>query len=248
MSAAASREAQMKSASAYRALARVTGRTVCVVQRPAGLQRGTTMKELAAAHATAVRALASGPVDVMGLSTGGAIALQLAVDHPQLPQRLLIAGMASWLGNEGRRMLRQYGDLIAQGRSGARVLATVLAGPVLRWPMTALIWLDERRERKSDPADMLATIDAECGYDVTTRLGEIRAPTLVIAGEQDRAFTPELLAATAAGIANVRLVLYRGRGHIGAMIDPRFGRDVAAFLKEGDEELKAGDGKAKAEC
>ena len=91
------------------------------------------------------------------------------------------------------------------------MLATVLAGPMLRWPMTALLWLGERGERQHDPADMLATIDAECGYDVTARLGQIRAPTLVIAGEKDRAFTPELFAATAAGIADVRLVLYPGR-------------------------------------
>ena len=230
MSAGSSVEAQKKAAGRLQALARVTGRRVYVVQRPAGLARGTSMAELAAAHATALRRLFPTSVDVMGVSTGGAIALEMAVDHPLVPRRLVIAGMASWLGEEGRQKLRRYGELIAQGKSGARVLATVLAGPMLRWPMTALLWLGERGERQHDPADMLATIDAECGYDVTARLGQIRAPTLVIAGEKDRAFTPELFAATAAGIADARLVLYPGRGHIGAMLDPRFGRDVAAFL------------------
>ena len=110
------------------------------------------------------------------------------------------------------------------------VLASVLAGPLLRWPATALLWLLERRERHVDPADMLATIDAECDFDVTARLGQITAPTLVIAGARDRAFTPQLFAATAARIPNSQLVLYRNRGHIGTMLDPRFGRDVAAFL------------------
>jgi pimeloyl-ACP methyl ester carboxylesterase len=230
MSAGSSVEAQKKAARRLGALARVTGRTIYVVQRPAGLSRGTSMAELAAAHATALGALFESSVDVMGVSTGGAIALQMAVDHPLVPRRLVIAGMASWLGDEGREKLRRYGELVTQGKSGAGVLATVLAGPVLRWPMTALIWLGERSERRFDPADMLAVIDAECGFDVTARLGQIQAPTLVIAGEKDRAFTPELFKTTAAGIADARLILYRGRGHIGAMLDPRFGRDVAEFL------------------
>ena len=84
-----------------------------------------------------------------------------------------------------------------------------------------------------DPADFVRQSSRDVGQ-LTARLREIRAPTLVIAGEGDRAFTPELLEATAAGITGARLVLYRGRGHIGAMIDPRFGRDVAGFLNQGE--------------
>ena len=57
-----------------------------------------------------------------------------------------------------------------------------------------------------------------------------RAPTLVIAGARDRAFSPELFRATAAGIPGARLILYPNCGHIGTMLNPRFGRDVAAFL------------------
>jgi pimeloyl-ACP methyl ester carboxylesterase len=63
-------------------------------------------------------------------------------------------------------------------------------------------------------------------------LGSIKAATLVIAGDRDRAFSPELFRATAAGIPGARLVLYSGRGHLGTMFDSRFGRDVAAFLDE----------------
>ena len=58
----------------------------------------------------------------------------------------------------------------------------------------------------------------------------LMAATLVIGGTRDRAFSTELFRATAAGIPGARLVLYEGRGHLGTMLDPRFGRDVAAFL------------------
>src|SRR5450432_3680559 len=63
VSAGSSSEARMQEGRHYRALARVTGRTVYVVQRPAGMAAGTTMADLAAAHATALGALFVAPVD-----------------------------------------------------------------------------------------------------------------------------------------------------------------------------------------
>ena len=94
-----------------------------------------TMAELAAAHATALQAHFPQPVDLLGISTGGAIALQLAVDQPAVLRRLVVAAAASWLGQTGREKLSRYGALIAQGKSGAPVLASVLAPPATRWPM-----------------------------------------------------------------------------------------------------------------
>jgi pimeloyl-ACP methyl ester carboxylesterase len=189
------------------------------------------MAELAGLHAEALRGHFQAPVDLMGISTGGAIALQLAVDHPELVRRLIVVAAASWLGEQGRAKLRKYGEQVAAGKSGAAILASVLAPPWLQWAVAAKIWLDARSQPGVDPTNMLATIDAECGFDVTPRLGEIRAPTLIIGGGQDRAFSEELFRATAAGIPGARLVIYPKRGHVGTMWDWRFGRDVAEFLK-----------------
>jgi pimeloyl-ACP methyl ester carboxylesterase len=219
-----------RAARTYGPLARVTSRSVVLIERPRGMPPTITMPELAARHAPAIRSRFSEPIDLMGISTGGAIALQLAVDHPMLIRRLIIACSACWLGDRGRRKLRRYGDLVAEGRSGAAVLASVLGGPIMRWPLTPLLWLGSRSERNIDPSDMLATIHAECGYDVTPRLVDIKPKTLIIGGRNDHAFPPELLRQTADGIPGSCLILYPRRGHISAMLDPRFGRDIAAFL------------------
>ncbi|MFG2341008.1 thioesterase domain-containing protein [Streptomyces yangpuensis] len=61
--------------------------TTHLVVRPPGLPPATTMAQPAAAHADAIRATFSRPVNVLGLSTGGSLALQLAADHPELVSR-----------------------------------------------------------------------------------------------------------------------------------------------------------------
>jgi pimeloyl-ACP methyl ester carboxylesterase len=214
----------------YAGLARVTGRQIHVLNRPLGLARGISMPELASLHAAALVARFPHSVDLMGASTGGAIALQLAVDHPHLIRRLVIATAASWLGEVGRQKLRAYADEVAAGRSGAAILASVLAPPARQWFMRPLLELAGFLGRRQNPDDMLATIDAEASFDVTSRLGSITAPTLLIAGGRDHAFPLPLVEATAAGIPNGRLIVYPEAGHLGAMLDRRFGPDVARFL------------------
>jgi pimeloyl-ACP methyl ester carboxylesterase len=124
-----------------------------------------------------------------------------------------------------------YGD--ASPRSGAAILASVLASARWRWPATAALWLAERFESRTDPGVLLATIDAEVGFDVTARLAGIVAPTRLIAGGCDRAFPLPLVRATADAIPGAQLVVYPRAGHLGTMLHPRFGRDVAEFLAAG---------------
>jgi pimeloyl-ACP methyl ester carboxylesterase len=81
-----------------------------------------------------------------------------------------------------------------------------------------------------DPSDMIATVEAEDAFDASDRLGEIRAPTLVIGGERDPCYPRALFAETTRGIPDARLYIYRGRGHGGTVTDRRFARDVTAFL------------------
>ena len=66
---------------AMRGLAR--GRQVWWVNRRAGLPQQVTMAQLAADYAAGIRAHFNRPIDVVGMSTGGSVALQLAADHPE---------------------------------------------------------------------------------------------------------------------------------------------------------------------
>ena len=79
-----------------------------------------------------------------------------------------------------------------------------------------------------NPSDGLAELEAEDRFDFKERLAEIKVPTLVIGGENDRFYPVQ---ETAAGIPSAKLILYKNAGHT-AVMKRRFNRDVLAFLTD----------------
>jgi pimeloyl-ACP methyl ester carboxylesterase len=190
--------------------------TVHLVNRKPGLHPGTTMRDLAGHYAHALERAYTGPVAVAGISTGGSIAQQLAIDHPHLVARLVLVAAACRLAPAGRRMQRDLAQHTLAGRprrawaaTGPELAATTTGGHLY----AALLWLFGPRLDPADPADMLAVINAEDRFDAAPQLHRITAPTLVIAGDRDRNYTPELFRETADRIPGARLRLYPGKGH-----------------------------------
>jgi pimeloyl-ACP methyl ester carboxylesterase len=214
------------------------GFTVYRVNRRIGLERGaTTMAHLADDYALALESEFANPVDILGVSTGGMIAQQFAVDHPDLLRRLVLGGAAYRLGPVAREAERRSAQVAARGqyrRSLAAMAPVFVASPLAQKLLGAMYWMTAPLAgmgRNWDPNDMIATIEAEVTFDIGERLGEISAPTLLICGERDRAFSPELFRQTAERIPHARLIVYEGRGHGGSLRDRRFARDVVSFLR-----------------
>jgi pimeloyl-ACP methyl ester carboxylesterase len=174
--------------------------TVYAVNRKPRLQPGSTIKDMAAHYADALDREFSGPVCIQGVSTGGSIAQQFAIDHPQLVRRLVLASTACRLSPHGRQVQRRFARLTMAGRPrrtyaalGPAMAATAAGGRL----MAALLCLFGGRMGSGDPSDMLVTINAEDAFDASQELHRITAPTLLIAGERDRFYTPELFRETA---------------------------------------------------
>jgi pimeloyl-ACP methyl ester carboxylesterase len=209
-------------------------RRLVVLNRRPGLPRGMTMAELAAEHAQALRVGLPAPVDVVGTSTGGSIAQQLAADHPEVVRRLALVSTACRLGPEGRRLQRR---VAARVRAGARGQALALLGASLVPPGRGQL-VAGLAGRLIGPRlvpdaqgldDMATTIEAEDSFDLAA-CPPIRAPTLILAGREDRFYAPELFAETARLIPGSRLYVLDGRGHITVMRDRRFATELTAFL------------------
>jgi pimeloyl-ACP methyl ester carboxylesterase len=210
--------------------------TVYAVNRKPGLPAGSTIGDLAGHYAQAIAHEFPGPVCVEGVSTGGSIAQQFAIDHPQLVSRLVLAVTACRLSPNGREAQRRFAELIGQGRPrrahavlGPTLAATAAGGRAL----AALMWLFGASQRVEDPSDVLVTVAAEDAFDACPELGRIAAPTLLVAGGRDRFYAPELFRETAERIPGARLLLYPGKGHAGVMTHRPAIREIVAFLAAG---------------
>jgi len=205
--------------------------TVFVVNRRKGLPPDCTIKDMADDYAEMIEQEFGGPVDVIGLSTGGSVCQEFAADHPDLVRKLVIHSSAYKLGPAGKDGQLQARDFAREGRwkrVGAAMMEFVLPPVWYRGALISVGSLLIALGAPGDPSDMIATIDAEDRFDFHERLGEISAPTLLVAGANDPAYTPELFRETAAGIPDCRLVLYPGVGHPAK--GRQFERDVLAFF------------------
>lgn len=204
---------------------------VYAVNRAPGMAAGTSMADIAQAHAQALRAEFDAPVDVLGISSGGSVALQLAADHPSAVRRLVIASSAYRLDQSARTSQMNYAQAAAAGKRALHHLATQgIESPLKARLVGAMAWLADPLLRPKNPADTLAFVHAEDAFDLTDRLADITTPTLVVAGERDEFYDQSSFRHTAEGIPDSRLIIYPATSHLGAIKHARFAPDVTEFL------------------
>jgi pimeloyl-ACP methyl ester carboxylesterase len=186
------------------------------VNRKKGLQPGESMADIAGHLAAAIEEEFGEPVFLTGESTGGSVALQLAVDRPELVRSLVVVAAACRLGEQGRLLQQDLARAVRAGdyAGGMAEVATTLMLPAgLRRPARPLARVAWGLMAPKDPTDMLVTMDAEDSFDVTDRLHRIAAPTLVIGGGRDIGYSRELMEQTAAGVKDGRSHIYPNWGH-----------------------------------
>lgn len=186
------------------------------VNRKKGLQPGESMSDIAGNIAAAIEQELGEPVFLTGESSGGSVALQLAVDHPELVRSLVVVAAACRLGEQGRLLQAKLASAVRAGdyAGGMADVATALMLPAaLRRPARPLARMAWGLMAPEDTTDMLVTIEAEDDFDVTDQLHRITAPTLVIGGGKDIGYSRELIEETAAGVKDGRAHIYPNWGH-----------------------------------
>jgi pimeloyl-ACP methyl ester carboxylesterase len=211
------------------------GRTVTVLRRPRGIVSRPTddlhTADIADLYADALTDQ-PGPVDVMGLSTGGLIAQHLALRHPQLVRRLVLAVSGARIAEAGRRICSAW--LVQAERQDWRTLrGTLLASAVdgrTTQRLARLLGGSGRRPDPRDVADFQATVRADLDHDTSPVLPRLTMPTLVLGGRDDPFFPEPVLHATAAAIPDAQLAVHAG-GHGVPKHHSRWLQDqVATFL------------------
>lgn len=156
---------------------------------------------------------------VLGYSMGGAVAQELACGHPERVERLVLCATLSG----GPRTVYAGPAVIAVMRGlvglspheAARRIATVTYAPAY------LEKSSERVERQmlreiADPTPLHAAdlqFQAFVDFDSSDALAGIRAPTLVMTGDEDRLIAPHNSKLLAELIPDARLVILPGLAH-----------------------------------
>jgi pimeloyl-ACP methyl ester carboxylesterase len=198
----------------FRRLAR--SRAVYVVPRGRDLPPDAAMPELAAGYADLIRR-EWGRADVMGLSTGGAIAQHLALDHPDVVDRLALVVTGARLSATGREICARWLQLARDDRwqvVRAELAESAVDGATARRLARASTAMTGRRPPAAvDARDFMTTVAAVLDHDVLARLAGLSAPVLLVGGSRDPFFPETSLRETAGAIPGATLKIYDGYGH-----------------------------------
>ncbi|MCJ7575872.1 MAG: alpha/beta hydrolase [Dehalococcoidia bacterium] len=200
------------------------------VSRRPGLPLGYSLKDMSDDYAVMIKNELGG-ADIIGVSTGGAIAQYFAIDHPDLVRRLVLVMTGCRQTEQGKELLRKVADLARKRKRraaysllGTAIIRKGIARHVFKWFM----WLLGPLYIPADPSDGIVEIEADDRYDLSDQLNRIKADTLVIGGEEDFFYA---IRETAGRIPNARLVLYPDLGHNAMFARSRqFGEETRAFL------------------
>ena len=171
----------------------------------------------------------------VGLSMGGMVGQAFALAHPARLGRLVLANTTSSYGPEGRATWQARARLVEEGGLGAiraAVEQRYFSEDFRRAQPQAVAAVMERF-MQTPAQGYLGCCDAIAELDFSGRLGDIGAPTLVIAGGADVGTPPAMSEALARGIPGARLAVIPGAAHLSAAEKPReFAALVEAFLAE----------------
>ena len=178
----------------------------------------TLAVEVAGDFVETARSLDVGPGEYVGYSMGGRLCLQLALDRPDVVQRLVLVSSSPGLAAPAERAARRDADeKLAQEIEHEGVDAFLerwLAQPLFATLAPDQAGLDERRransvERLTSQLRVLGQGAQPSNWD---RLGELAMPVLLIVGELDSKYV-EIARRMADAIPDARLHVIAGAGH-----------------------------------
>jgi pimeloyl-ACP methyl ester carboxylesterase len=218
---------------------------------PLPAEGGVSVPIYARTVARLMQALEISTAAFVGQSMGGFTAIELAINHPELVERLVLvspAGLSTYMNPRDvmtLKQIRRLSRLVAAGQALTVAYSELLARrPRLRRlePVTNIVTRYPERipgpyvfefARGLAPPGFVEGMAANQDYDYRERLGEVACPTLIVWGERDKVVTVKDAAEYERLIPNARKVIFADTGHMTMIERPdAFNALLQEFLEE----------------
>ncbi|MGZ8742471.1 MAG: alpha/beta fold hydrolase [Nocardioides sp.] len=208
------------------------GYTAWRVTRRRHMPPGHSIADIADDYARVIDEGLGGHADlVVGESYGGMVAQYLAARHPDRVGHVAIVASGWRLSDWCKQVDTRLAEAVSRGdmtAAGAAFAEYVMPGDRLRWVRRLVAPIPARWLKP--PGDILVEVNSELAFDSRGVLPSIQAPVLLLGGDRDRIFPPDVVEETAALIPDCSLVRYPGKGHVGTASSRRVPADVLAFV------------------
>jgi 3-oxoadipate enol-lactonase len=177
---------------------------------------------------------AGGEAIVLGNGYGGFVALQMAIRHPDIASKFILADCGAAFSEPGREAFR---NMAAASKAKGLAAITDVAMRRLFAPEFQAAHPDLMRDRreaflKTDPQVLQAACAQLAELDLRPELSKVKMPVLVLVGEHDEATPPPMSHELAALLPNARLKVLAGCAHVPQLQAPEVFLDaIADFLK-----------------
>ena len=133
---------------------------------------------------------------ILGLSMGGAIAQQFALDHPEMIQSLVLVSTFSYIDEQARRAFTRLSRSLKDGGYPAffdEVIKLAFTPEYIAANPGPLAELKAKRVAINSPAAIGRATDACLAFNLQNEIAKISIPALIVSGRKD-VFTPVHLA------------------------------------------------------
>jgi len=175
----------------------------------------------------------------IGFSLGGSIAVQLAIDHPELVKALVLTNSSAGLpiatpSPKAMERGQQILELLDKGDIGtaAELMASVAFSPDFKSKNPVEFEKFVKSKLQNDPHQLAQVMRSLRGGAGAPDISRLKCPTLLIIGEYDSGMGPDRGKQLQQAIPNSRLVILAA-GHSSPFEAPdEFNRAVLEFLSE----------------
>ena len=207
--------------------------TVYLFDRRSDARKGIAVREMATDLAMAMDTLGIAHADVFGVSQGGMIAQYLAIDRPDLVNKLVLAVTLSRNNPTVEAVIRRWIALAEQGsmRELVEDMAIRMYSPAYVKRYKPFLPLLTAWQKPKDVERFVILAESCLTCDTYASLDQIRCPVFVIGGRQDLVVSGDSSEEIAEKLG-CRIHMYDDLGHAAYEEAKDFNQRVYDFLKE----------------